>query len=630
MSSNIEKDIYSFDKNYDQVVFSKKRAPLDYELNELQKIQNGLSRAFVKSAISDNAVGDGFLVESTGNANEVRIRKGYLFASGILLNNASDLVINTLTTPIADRTDLVYLEFYEQPIDAGDDPAIVDQVNIQYETATRQKMMVEVLVSEGAPIPVPAVGRQQYLIAVLNRLNGVSIISAPQVEDRRSISGKNYVSSGGKVFSTGGFNFYFEGATGLAGGNFFSEGALNSSVGPNDQRFLYIAENLTLTNAASLPTSYHVPLAKIESDLTSITTITDLRRFSPLSSGGGGDATNIQNVTLIQDANAYEVGKLVGAYSAGLAQGNSLASMPSIGMFLDSGLTGDSVRILLSGVVSNVGWSLTPGAEVYVSSSVAGGITHTAPAAIGQVKQKVGIALSTTDLYFNPDLTYEVIGGATLHAQNTDLGTNSESFVTRYGVNTPIATPSGFYINPGSSNPLRGVRYDGAVMQVSHDGVNWQKIGSGGQHFREEFVGDGVTTVFNLSQPYTPGGNELLVFIGSGLVNSPSDYVETNSTTVTFVNPPLNGVAVVFLIGLGGGDTVIVSSHQPVKNTFTGDGVQTVFALSQTPITDSVMIFLDSVYQRAVTDFTLTGNQVTFASPPGLGVEINAHYDYYA
>lgn len=630
MSSNIEKDIYNFDNNYDEVVFSKKRAPLDFELNELQKIQNGLNRSFVKSAISDNAVGDGFLVESTGNANEIRVRRGYLFAQGVLLNNAEDLIINTLTTPIADRTDYVYIEFYNREVDSVEEPELIDNVNIQFETAVRQKVQVDVLVSEGAPIPTPLVGRRQYLIAVLNRLNGVAIISAPQVSDRRTLSGKNYVSTGGRVFHTGGLNFYFEGASGLVGGNFFAEGALNSSIGPNDLRYLYIAENETLTNASSLPTSYHVPLAKIESDLSTITSITDLRRFAPLSSGGGGDATNIQNVTLVANVGAYSVGKLTGAYSAGLAQGNSLLSMPTIGMFLDSGSIGDEVRILLSGVVSNNSWTFTPGGELYVSPSVAGGITQTAPNTVGHVKQKIGIALSATDIFFNPDLTYEVIGGVSLHAQNTDLGTTSESFVTRYGINTPIASPSGFYINPGGSNPNRGVRFNGSVMQVSHDGLNWQKIGSGGQHFREEFVGDGVQTVYTLSQPYTPGGNELMVFIGGVLVNEPDDYLETNSTTVTFTTPPLNGVSVAFLIGLGGGDTVIVSSHQPKKDTFIGDGVTTIYTLNETPISDSVMIYLDTDYQKAGIDYTLVGDQVTFTAPPGISVDITAHYDYYA
>lgn len=629
MGSVIEKDIYSFDNNYNRVVFSKKRAPLDYELNELQQIQGGLNKAFIKSAVTDNAVGDGFLVETTGNPNEIRIRRGYIFANGVLLNNASDLVINTLTTPVADRTDYVYVEWYEREVDSVEEPALIDVVNIGSETAVRQKLQIDVFVSEGSPIPVPLLGRQQYLIAVLNRLNGVSTLSAPQIEDRRSISGKNYITSGGRIFSTGGLNFYFEGAAGLVGNNFFAVTGSNSSIGPSDLRYLYIASNGLLVNAASLPTSYHVPLARIESDLTSITSITDLRRFSPLASGGG-DATSVQNVTLIENVSAYQVGKLTGTYAAGKAQANSTLSMPSIGLFLDAGSTGETVRILLSGVITNTGWSFTPGGEVYVSPSTAGELTQTAPVTLGHVKQKVGIALSPTDLYFNPDLTYEVVGGISLHAQNTDLGTSNDSFVARYGLVSVMGSPSGFYINPGGGNPNRGIRYNGSVMQFSNDGLTWQKIGSGGTHYRLDTVGNGVQTAFTLAQSYTPGGEELLVYVGGVLQNPVSDYVETDPNTVTFLNPPLNGVAIAFIVGVGGGDTVIVSSHQPKKDTFVGDGALTLFTLSETPISDSVMIYIDTDYQKMGVDYTLVGDQVTFTSPPALSADITAHYDYYA
>jgi hypothetical protein len=45
---------------------------------------------------------------------------------------------------------------------------------------------------------------------------------------------------------------------------------------------------------------------------------------------------------------------------------------------------------------------LTPGARYYLDAAVAGGITDTPPAGAGNLVQEVGVALSATELLFNP------------------------------------------------------------------------------------------------------------------------------------------------------------------------------------------------------------------------------------
>lgn len=55
--------------------------------------------------------------------------------------------------------------------------------------------------------------------------------------------------------------------------------------------------------------------------------------------------------------------------------------------------------ILSTGVLITVG--LTQGNRYFLSAAVSGGITAVAPVAAGNIEQYLGIALSTTELYFN-------------------------------------------------------------------------------------------------------------------------------------------------------------------------------------------------------------------------------------
>lgn len=54
-----------------------------------------------------------------------------------------------------------------------------------------------------------------------------------------------------------------------------------------------------------------------------------------------------------------------------------------------------------SGVISGL-TSLTAGARYYLSATTPGGITTTKPSGTGDIIQQIGFALSTTELYFEP------------------------------------------------------------------------------------------------------------------------------------------------------------------------------------------------------------------------------------
>lgn len=70
------------------------------------------------------------------------------------------------------------------------------------------------------------------------------------------------------------------------------------------------------------------------------------------------------------------------------------------------GIRISATEVLIKGVYTTTG--LTAASTYYVSTT-AGGITTTAPSATGDVVRIVGYALSTTELFFDPDKSYVVI-----------------------------------------------------------------------------------------------------------------------------------------------------------------------------------------------------------------------------
>lgn len=60
-------------------------------------------------------------------------------------------------------------------------------------------------------------------------------------------------------------------------------------------------------------------------------------------------------------------------------------------------------------------------------------------------------------------------------------------------------------------------------------------------------------------------------------------------------------------------------------DNFTGDGVQTVFTMSEAETSaDEIMVFVGSLYQIPVTNYTVNGTvDITFTSAPPDGVPVN-------
>lgn len=633
MTSNVEKNIYDFDKSYHEVTFSKKRPPLDYELNEAQKILYGFQQKFVRSALADGPSGDGFLVETTGSPNQIRVRSGLMYIDGYTLNLPSNFNISTLTTPISgSREDYVYLEWGFEEWDKSDDPNLADTVNVGgIETAVRQKLVINIKSREGALPLNPPFGKKNYIIAKITRVQNQSVILPSNILDTRLLSGLNYVESGGKIFVSG-MNLTIEGTNGLVAGNQFNTAQFTTPYpysGINDGvKFVFVDETENVVIANSLPNTYHTALARLESDGVSVTANIDLRRFKPFISSPDTDSNgDVLVFTAGENIAKYDTLIMAGINRVIKSNATTETTMPIIGMALDAANTNGQLRVLVSGYIQNPLWSFnasTVSDRVLYGSLTSGGITPTPPTTLGNIVQKIGVILSPTSIYFNPDLTFDIVGGVAQHEQNTDLGTDSSSFILRYGATTPMTTPAGFYVQK-STGIQPGVRFNGVYWEYSNDGSAWQKLG--GTHARESFIGDGVETVFTLTTPVGDYG-DILVF-GGVILKPLVDYVLSPPYTIQFLSPPLVGENIECVIGLGGGDDVLVSSHEHTFDSFTANGIDQSFVLTEVPQELSLIVTRNGMVLTKDVHYTLvSGNIINITPAPSLNDIITVFYSY--
>lgn len=100
------------------------------------------------------------------------------------------------------------------------------------------------------------------------------------------------------------------------------------------------------------------------------------------------------------------VGDAVYVHSSGearQAQADTVTTTPVIGL-VTSKPTTTSCFVVSTGKLLTGLSGLTPGASYYLSDVVAGGLTNTAPATVGFVVQKVGVAKSATELFIQVDI----------------------------------------------------------------------------------------------------------------------------------------------------------------------------------------------------------------------------------
>ncbi len=160
------------------------------------------------------------------------------------------------------------------------------------------------------------------------------------------------------------------------------------------------------------------------------------------------------------------------------------------------------------------------------------------------------------------------------------------------------------YTTSGSTLTFSTAPPNGAAIEVVHiKAVNPSSLN------KNVFTGDGSTTGFTLSQSIDDE-NKTFVFI-QGVYQEKSVY-SINETTLTFSTAPQNGYSVEVMAF----DSITIEKNSVTIDNFNGDGSNTGFALSTTPINENVIdVYINGLYQQKNT-FSLSGNTLTFSTAP--------------
>jgi hypothetical protein len=170
------------------------------------------------------------------------------------------------------------------------------------------------------------------------------------------------------------------------------------------------------------------------------------------------------------------------------------------------------------------------------------------------------------------------------------------------------------------------------------DGTVTAKKLAASAYTRDIFTGDGVEDTFELTGDV---GTQLapFVYVGGILQDPITAYtidVISNPQTITFTEaiPDETEVTVVYgpvnVTGVPSDGTITFQKMAPSVfnyDTFTGNGTQTAFTLSQSALSAKhVLVSVASVLQTPETAYTISGTTLTFSSAPANGASIIARY----
>lgn len=140
---------------------------------------------------------------------------------------------------------------------------------------------------------------------------------------------------------------------------------------------------------------------------------------------------------------------------------------------------------------------------------------------------------------------------------------------------------------------------------------------------KQSIIGNNANTSFTIDYDI-PSENALLVVDNGQIKNPGVDYTAVGTTlTFSYAPPSANTVYVVFL-----GTSIVQPTLSPGYTTlvesFTGDGSTTTFSLSELPATSSsIIVFVDGIIQKIVTNYNLSGSSLIFTSAPDNNADID-------
>jgi hypothetical protein len=185
--------------------------------------------------------------------------------------------------------------------------------------------------------------------------------------------------------------------------------------------------------------------------------------------------------------------------------------------------------------------------------------------------------------------------------------------VSLSGANISIGNASNLKITGGTANYI--LQTDGAGNLSWVEKPSAANINVAAAMTVDSFTGNGVQTSFTLS--FSPQSENHIIVNVDGILQLKTAY-SLSGTTLTFTSAPEDSVPIEV-------QTFAYTAAAASINlqTYTGNGVQTVFAVSNTATTNSVIVTENGIIQAPTTDYTVSNGSLTFVGAPANGISIS-------
>ena len=317
---------------------------------------------------------------------------------------------------------------------------------------------------------------------------------------------------------------------------------------------------------------------------------------SSLSSITGANVTGtVANATYATSAgSATTAGTVTTAAQPNITSVGTLSNLTSNGTVNFTNASNVSL-----GAVGNI--KITGGTANYVlSTDGAGNLSWVAQTGGGGGGGTPGGA--NTQIQFNDSNTFA--GSASLTFDKTSNTLTANNFVATTTAN--LGDVGNITITGGADNYY--LKTDGT------GNLSWASTPSTTITV-DTFTGNGVQTVFTLTT--TPTNiNQTLVNI-DGVFQLREAYALVGAN-ITFDSAPANGSVIEVTTTQG----VSAGSGTFVVRNYTGNGVQTTFAVTNGVTASSILVTENGILQVPTTDYTVSGATLTFTTAPGNGVAI--------
>jgi hypothetical protein len=272
--------------------------------------------------------------------------------------------------------------------------------------------------SDSVPKKFKAYRRNILLLAKLTRDAGNNDVDI--IQDLRDTVVYNYVVSGGKIEEVSGLDVSVSQGEVYVGdvNHFIESGTPNLTLADDDTNYVYVNSSGAVTSGTSEPTESHLMLSEVRTAAGSIVSIDDERKFTPIAwdnKYGGGDGSGetgfpslTQEFTAGENISAYEAVYVSSDNTVSKASASDIDKLPVIGLAVQDMATGQKDNIITFGKIGNSSWSWTAGEDVFIDTT-SGGLTDSTGVTsfiTGRYVHRVGIALSPTQIFVKPDLTY--------------------------------------------------------------------------------------------------------------------------------------------------------------------------------------------------------------------------------